>query len=212
MVISGQITTIAARVHDVGIPGINRNVAAFSTTHRIPIPFGNAKTGRAAGNTDGAIVLLGPVHAVRKLAVHGHMVELRGGIFLIRPAFSTIITDVGTPIIGFNHALRVVGINPQVVVVPMGCGNGLKGFAAIGGFVKADIQHVHRFRRFGVSNDVGIIKCPLAKILVAVGAHPGFAAILRPKNPALFGLDDGIHQVFLRGRHRNANFTNHSFW
>ena len=90
-------------------------------------PFGSTR------HADRGIVLLRPVDPVGKLVVDVHAVNLCGHLVVNRgPRLAPIEADIGATIVSLDHPLVVLGIDPQVVVVPMRRCNFPKTAAAIG--------------------------------------------------------------------------------
>ena len=59
-----------------------------------------------------------PVGEVGELVVRGDMVELRRQLVVNgRPGVAAVEGDAGTTVVALDHALRVAGVDPQVVVV-----------------------------------------------------------------------------------------------
>src|SRR5438105_11718092 len=107
------------------------------------------------------------------------MIELsRRLVPLRRPACAAIGAYVGAAVIGFNHAVRISGINPQAMIVTMGNANRPKSAPTINGTVHPGIQHIYTFRRPWIGKNMGVVKSPLAILAVAVDQRPGFSAIV----------------------------------
>ena len=75
--------------------------------------------GGAAGDAHGRVVLLRAVDVVREVVVERDAVELRGRLVhaacvQVRPPS---LRDVRAAVVALDHALRIVGRDPQVVVV-----------------------------------------------------------------------------------------------
>src|SRR2546423_8385358 len=123
-----------AAINDVGISGVRRNVSGFARTDGVPVGKSNGAVVTATGRGDRAAILLRAIDAVRKLVVHGHVIELRSRLVIPgTPGLAAIHADAGALVATENHALRVRRINPKgVVIVAAGSAlDGLKLFAAI---------------------------------------------------------------------------------
>ena len=81
------------------------------------------------------------------------------------------------------------------------------GFAAIGGTVKAGVQHVHRVLHLGVGIDARIVKRALAQTAVFAGHLPGGAAVIGNEDAAIFVFHNGVDALPIRARDRNADLA-----
>ena len=85
-----------------------------------------------AGYTHGGIVLLGTVDSIGELGIGGHVVELGRGLVVDGgPGVAAVEGHAGPAVVALYHSLGVVGVNPQVVVVTVGCGDLGKGETAV---------------------------------------------------------------------------------
>ncbi len=91
------------------------------------------------------------------------MVELRGRIILIGPGLAAVHGDVGAPVVALDHALRVVGRDPHVVVVAVGRPDGGPGLAGVGRLVEADVEDVDGVLGLRVGVDAGVVEGALAE-------------------------------------------------
>ena len=103
-----DMAAIAARVNNIGIAGIDGDVAALAPAHGIPLrPVDHAGIA-AAGNSHRGVVLLRAVDVVGITIVGSHVIKLRGGlIVLARPTLSAVHADSGAAIVAFDHPLRI---------------------------------------------------------------------------------------------------------
>jgi hypothetical protein len=109
----------------VGIDNIR--IAGFrnsrpSLTASVRLPEGSVSSrytsGRKAGNRNGRIILLSRVKPIRKIIADVHLVELSSGLIVLRgPGFTPIKSHVGSSVIGLNENVRIVRIDPHVMVV-----------------------------------------------------------------------------------------------
>src|SRR5215475_5110896 len=97
---------------------MHRDVAALRGADGIAVAEGDGALGGARRHADGRVVLLRTVHPVGELVVRGDMVELRRQLIVNgRPGVATVEGDAGPTVVALDHALRVTGVDPQVVVV-----------------------------------------------------------------------------------------------
>jgi hypothetical protein len=80
---------------------------------------------------------------------------------LHRPVFAGVIADIGTTVVGLDHAFGIIGIDPEIVVVTVGCRNLLEGFTTVLGLVEAYIHHINNILIHGIGLDPGVIPGPL---------------------------------------------------
>ena len=98
-------------------------------------------------NGDGGVVLLGAIDVVGPAVVGDHMVELRSRLVVLgTPGLSAVSRDDSAPVIAVDESLRIVGINPQAMVVSMWRGQQVKPSPAIHGAKHSGVKHVNRVR------------------------------------------------------------------
>src|SRR5208282_5960779 len=91
---------------------------AFAAADSVPIAGENCAVVAARADADGRVVLLRAVDAVLKIVVGGDVVELRGGLVVLRgPVFAAVDADGGAAVVAVDHAIRVVGIDPESVMI-----------------------------------------------------------------------------------------------
>src|SRR5262249_30268486 len=134
MVITGQVAAVAASVDDVRVLRVDRDVTAFAAADRMPVGAVDAGAAGPAGNVDGAVVLLSAVDVIGKLLVDDDVINLRRGLFLARPRLAAVEADGGAAVVAADHAQRMVGVDPQGVIVAVRHGHGGEGFATVHGF------------------------------------------------------------------------------
>src|SRR5262249_9085912 len=114
---------------------------------------------------------------------------------LRRPARAAVGADVGATVVRFNHALGILGIDPQTVVIAMRHADRLESFAAVVGAIHAPVQDIDAISGAWVGEDVRVIEGALAVLAIAVDQRPGVTAIIGPEQPALIVLDKGPDAV-----------------
>src|SRR6267154_1479740 len=84
------------------------------------------------GDTDGRIVLLRAIDAVREIVVGSHVVELRRGLVVLRgPILAAVDGNGCAAVVAVDDAIGTVGINPETVMVAVGRIEAFEGFAAV---------------------------------------------------------------------------------
>ena len=95
------------------------------------------------GHGNRAIVLLSSRHMVGHVTCGHDVVQLGGDVILLGPCFSTIDTNDSPTIIGGYHPFWIIGVYPQIMIVPMRDFNfGVKGFTTVRRFPEIHIKSV----------------------------------------------------------------------
>ncbi len=193
---SGQQPAVAARVEDVDVSGIRRDVAALAATDRVQL----VATG--AGHARGRVVLLGAAHVIRNVRGRENVVELRGRIVLIGPALAGVCRHVGAAVVAVDHPRRIGPIDPQIVVITVWDADRRQRLARIGRAIDPGVEDVHGVARLGVGVDAGVIERALAQPSIFVDARPGGAGVVRKKDAAVGGFDDRVDPTGVRSGNR----------
>lgn len=157
-VVPGQQCPLTAGIEYIRIGRRLGNVTAFSSTNSIiPAMIGTARLHMipsVTGYGQGAVVLLGTGDMIGNIAGRHNMVNLRSTIIFFGPGLTSIETDDTSSIIPTDHALRIIRIDPQVVIITMWWiyGN-VKILSAVGGFKEAHIEAIDDIFIPGVSID-----------------------------------------------------------
>jgi hypothetical protein len=108
-----DVAEVGAGVDDVRIARVHGDIAAFAATDGIPVGAIDEATIAGSGDADGRVVLLRAIDAVGKVIVGGHMIELRGGLVILRgPVFAAVNGNGGATVIAVDQAIGIVGVNP----------------------------------------------------------------------------------------------------
>ena len=143
-----------AAEHDPRIERVGRRVPALTAgAQRFPVAHGDVGEAAACPHADGAAVLLRTRYPVRKVVVGGDVIQLRDRLIQPRAPrrmlFQTIDADDGSLISAEDHAVPVVRMNPQLVIV-VAAGRALerltKGAAAIARAIDPRVRYVHEIR------------------------------------------------------------------
>ena len=196
MVVAGDDRRIRARVDNLRIARIRRDVSALTAPDFIPILARDDTVIAVAGNGDSRVILLRSVDAIGPVIVHGHVIELRSRlVVLFRPRLATVDRDRHTAVVAVHDALRIRGIDPQPVMIAMRRGQQLKRLPAISGTKGAGIEHVHRVGVLRIGKDVHVVPGALAITLVVVHARPRRAGVIGTVNSSLLRLNDCVNTV-----------------
>ena len=177
---------------------------------RLPVVTTDSTVARSAANGDRRIVLLTTVNLVFEAVVRHHPIELRRRlIVLTRPALRAVETDIGTTVIGIDHPVRVVGIDPQIVVVAVRHRNRREAASAVDRFHERRVQHVDRIRIVRIGEHVHVVPGSGAQNALFVDLLPAVAAIVGSIQPTVItlGLDDRPYAARLRRRRGNADLA-----
>ena len=136
-----------------------------------------------------ARVLLRAVDQVRELLVGVDVIHLRRRLIeLRRPAARAVLRDVHAAVVGLDHDLRGVGIEPDDVVVAVRLGDGRERAPAVGGLVQRELGDPHLVLVLRVHEDLVEVERTRAQRLAAVDDRPARAAVARSIQPALRAL------------------------
>ena len=202
-----DVALVVARINNIRIGRIGRDVSGFSAAYRIPVVAPDFAVIAAAGNRDRRIVLLRAVHVIRIARVGGHVIELRGRLIVLPgPALAAIQADCHAAIVAGNHAPGVLRIDPQSVIVAVRNFDLVERASAIGGPEELHVEDVNRVRVLRIGDHVHVIPGPLVQAVTAIHQIPAVAAIVRAIEATLFRLDDRVHAIRVRcHRHTDSS-------
>ncbi len=210
-VIARDVALIIAGVDDQRIARIGRNVAGFAAADGIPILTIDGAIHIAAGNGDGAVVLLRAIDVVREAIICDDVIKLRGGLVVfVGPMSAAIERDGCASIVALNHATGVCGVDPEAVVIAMRDFDFIESVAAVGGLVHFDVEDPDGVGIFGVGDDVHVIPGALGETIVGIDQLPFAAAIIGAIEAAFLGFDESVHAIGVGG-HGDANFSVRTF-
>jgi len=198
---AADVAEVGTGINDVGIARIDGDVAALAATDIVPIPPIDEAAIATGTDTDGGIVLLRAVDAIREIVVGDDVVELRGGLIVLRrPILACVDGNRGATVVGIDHASGIVGIDPQPVMIAVWGRNAVEGFAAIDGAEKPGVGDVNGVRIFRVGPDVGEIPGALTEAAVFIDERPVIAAVGAAVEAALVGFDKCVDGVGIAAR------------
>ena len=104
----------------------------FAACCRFPISFGDGVPTASVGDPDGRIILLGAEYFERETIIGRNAVKLGCGLIVVSsPIEAAVHRHLGTSIIGNDHALIVLGVNPKIMVITVGRIETLPSFTSI---------------------------------------------------------------------------------
>ena len=197
MVDAQQEAAIGAAINNLGIVWVGHDMAALAAGGGFPVACADrVAQGRTAADTCRGIVLLAAQEAEGEGVVDRDPVHLRRRLVALRrPAFTAVITDVGAAIVRLDHAQRVLGVDPQVVVVTMGGRDGGECLAPVLRLVKTHVEHVDHVLVGRVGVDPRVVPGTLAQLAFLVDPDPGLAGVAGAKHAALGRFHDRVKVV-----------------
>ena len=199
----------AARVDDVGVQGIGNRGAPLPPGHRIPIERCDGAQVAAAARTDGARVLLRPVHPVGIRIVDRDVIDLVGGLIVPRAPGSAAVQGHDRALVESQQdTLAVGGVDPHLLrVVAPGSAleTGERG-AAVGGLVAGRVDGVDDVGVPGVDVDAAVV-APLAVRDAPVGGvhlAPRGAAVVGAVQAEVADQEHALRVGIQRHRHRRS--------
>src|SRR6185295_6189948 len=108
-------------------------------------------------------------------------------------------------VVRLDHPPRVLGRDPQVVVVAVRRRDGAEALAAVLRVQERDVHDVDRLDVAGVGVDAAVVPGALAERARAVARLPRLAAVARAEDAAVLGLDDRVDVLGIALRHRDAD-------
>ena len=134
MVIACQKSAVTPGINNVWVFRMGCHVGAFTTPNCIPIIFCYTAPRCAGWNGYSTVILLPGIDAIGELIVYIHTVELGCGLVMIgTPSFTGVKGNLSATIVSNNEMFRILGVNPKVMVIPVGGTNSIECFTTIFG-------------------------------------------------------------------------------
>ena len=182
-----------AAVDDVGVGGVDGDEAALARARVGAVAQRDGAPLGGRGHADGGVVLLRAVHPVGVLVVHVQAVELRGQLVVDgRPGLPAVERHAGAAVVALDHALRVLRVDPQVVVVAVRGGHFAEAHPAVGGLPHLQVGDVDRVGVAGVGEHMGVVPGPVHQVPVSAHLRPMLAVVVAAVQTG--GLTLGLHQ------------------
>src|SRR4029453_698003 len=89
--------------------------------------------------------------------------KLRGGIILFGPGLAAVDRDVSAAVVGLDHALRIVRIDPQVMVITVSRTQLSIGLAAVRRFKETNIEDIDSVAAFRIGKNVSVVNRSLTE-------------------------------------------------
>src|ERR1700730_3578460 len=138
---------------------------------------------------DGAAVLLRAGYPVRKAIVGGYVIDLRGRLVVLgTPGCGSIYGNDASLITAENHSLRIVGVNPKLMII-VAAGRAFDRCPRLTGVrrsIDGRVHDVQDVRVFGIDGNLFEIPAAVPQPFVDGKSGPGCAGIIRSKNATFF--------------------------
>ena len=140
--------------------------------------------------------MLRAVDAIEKIVVRRDVIELRGGLIVLRgPVLASVDGNRGATVVAVDEAIGIFEIDPQGVMVAVRRVDALKSFAGVNGAIQAGVGDVHLVRVFRVCPNMREIPRTLAEAMIVVDERPLRAAVVAAIKAAFFGFDKRVDHV-----------------
>src|SRR5216683_5832906 len=198
-----------AAEHHAWIQRVRRDVTIFAArVHRPPIMKIQRKVMAAAWSGNRIAVLLRSVHPVRKLIIRHYVIELRR--WLVEPGTPRLTAIAGhnrSLVATENHPPRLIGINPQLVIV-VASGRDFercKRLPTVARLVSCGVRNIDSVRILGVHAELSEIPSAPPDAPVSRNPLPTLPAVVRTKKTAFLGIHDQINSPRVTRRKRDAD-------
>ncbi len=177
---------VAARIDEGRVVPVEGDRAGLAAADRVPELFGMRPAAVPGGDGDRGVVLLGPVDPVGELVVHLHRVELGGGLVVVGgPVFGVVHRDLPAAVVGHDHPVRVLRVDPEVVDVAVGHGDRLDRLPPVHRPVEPGVHGVEGVRVLRVGRQVNVVVRTLEETAVVVDEPEGLPPVVGAVEPAL---------------------------
>ena len=194
---------------DVGVVGMDRYLPALRASDEVAVGIEDSPLlDVATGSAYRAVVLLRRIHAIGIVVVGVHPVELRCRLIVDRrPRVPVVEGHAGPAVVPLYQALRVRGVDPQVVVVAVRHRHLVEGAPSVGRLPALEVQDPHGLGVLGIAEYVAVVPRPLDELRIARYELPRLAQVVGPVETPVLGLDDRPNATFLRGGDGDAHAT-----
>ncbi len=152
----------------------------------MPVFPRDAGVERLTRDSNRGVVLLTAVHPVGKLVVGIDPIELGGRLVLLRrPGPAAVVRDVRPPIVRINNDVRVLGVYPEVVVVPVRHADVLERLPAIDRLQQIGVRNPDHVGILRIGEDFDVVPGARANAPGLVHDLPGLARVFRTIESAL---------------------------
>ena len=179
MIVAGNVSAIRTGINDLGVLGIGSDIAAFTAADLVKVALIDAAAGTRRGNRDRGIILLRSVQPVGKSVVGSDVVELRRWLVVERGPTGAAVGGNGCPaVVAVDQTPRIVGINPEAMVITMRRVDGVESLSAIDRSVRACVQDVNHIGILGIGEHVCVIPGALTVTPILIDEFPFLAPVI----------------------------------
>ena len=199
VVILADDAHVTSGINEAWVVGIEGRVGALTPAHRVPVLPRDAAVAHAR-DCDRAVVLLAAVYEVGEAVVHVDAVELRRRLIpLCGPGVSAVEGDVRPAVVGVDHRLAVIRVDPQIVCISVRHTHHGEVPAPVDRPHHGGVEHVDRLFIQRIGEDLDVVPGACARRPVVADELPGLASVVRAEDPAArIGLDDREDPVGVR--------------
>src|SRR5712691_10275320 len=200
----------SAREDDIGIKRIGKDRAPLPGGYRLPVDGRDRPQVAATARGDGAGVLLRRVNPIGKRVVGGDVIDLLGGVVVLRAlGVAAIERDDGPLVVAHEYPLAIGRIDPydlRIVTAGRAALEGHEAVTAIGGLVSRHMERVDDVGVFRVDGDTGVIAALTVGDPLVVRRHlpPRRAAIVGAVESEVADEIDALSVRAHRDRERDA--------
>ena len=193
---------------------MNRDLSALRASDEVAVGIENRAFFEVpAGRADRAVVLLGGVYPVGIVVVRVHPVELgRRLIVDRRPGIPAVEGHAGASVVALNHAFRVCGVDPQVVIVTVRHRHLVERAASVGRLPALEVQYPHGLGVLGIAEHVAVVPGALDELRIVRYELPSLPQVVGAVESSVLGLDDGPDATILGGGDRDAHASLDALW
>jgi hypothetical protein len=129
-------------------------------------------------------------------------------IVLGRPVLAAVERHCNSAVVGSDHSLSILRIDPQPVIVAVRKFELVKQMSAVGRLVGVHVHDVENVLVPRIGDHVHVVPRPLPQTVVGIHQLPRLAAVIGPVQSAIriVCLDQRVHALRIR-RHRYADLS-----
>ena len=204
---------IAAAQHVARVVRVEGEEGTLAARRWPPAVRRDAPAGQLAARDDHrAVVLLPGVDAVRKPVVRVDAVELRRGLVALgAPAPATVEGDHRPAIVGEDEVVRVVRVDPQVVVVAVHALHLFPRAAAVIGAQRGRTQYVDAILVLRIHEELDVVPGALHQARFTGHLAPALAGVGGDVQPTIVALrlafDQRVHLLRVGRAHRDGHLA-----
>ncbi|MBD3854056.1 MAG: hypothetical protein IFJ96_04685, partial [Acidobacteria bacterium] len=191
---------------DVGIGGVSNHMPGLASSDTVPVRRQDSATVQTvAGTGSRPEVLQAAHHPVGRGGVDRQVVELGDRQGRPEPGLAAVRGQGDAGVAADGHPLRVLGVDPDVVVVPAAALDRANALAAVTRLEHRNLRKPHHIGVGRVDGQRRVVPRSLTDPPRGADAGPRLAAVVGAEEAALLGLDEGVDALRLALRHPHAH-------